>query len=517
MASERKENSKKSKRTTFKKRAAPRSGVKNANTTNYNSSSNNTSSRSLTSFRGKTSKFGGNKKINKGANKRANSIFGANESNKENVNNNNNDDSNWMQENKDNENDTNDTNNTPFNFNWNFGSNMNDSNDTKTNDDLNNNMISPQLLAVATKVKDAIHAKKQSQLSSQPRYRKTRCIEKGKFDEVHVIRYTKSKKKGTLWVLKMIKRKSLKYKRSSKLDKNEINWKEIEQNLVNRHQTSMNVVNINELWVDSEYINIIMGKAETNLAKILAQSGDVQNEDTLKYYFLEIVNGLNEIHKAGFIHRDLKPSHILIQKGQIKICDLGLQRYFSNEIDEIISKYQKTADILNFDKDGKLLNGDGDKEEKKEEKSNDDNDSNNAWNSWAPFNSNQGLAQPAWKWGFTPQNVLRPKTICYLSPDVINNNKTITDYDKMTDWWSLGVILYQCIMGNQVPFNSVNNDDMEICHKIANWRKFINIDELRNFIVDFDHSVIDLLRNLICGKRVRFGYDKILKHRWLKV
>ena len=522
MASERKENSKKSKRTTFKKKAAPRSGVKNANTTNY-TSSRSTTSRTVTSFRGRTSNFGANKKINKGANKRANNIFGT-ESNKENTNmsNNNNDDSNWMQENKDNDND-NDTNDTPFNFSWNFASNANDTNDTKTNDNDNNQLpISPELLAVATKVKDAINANKQRQSSSQPRYRKTRCIEKGKFDEVHVIRYTKSKKKGTLFVLKMIKRSSLKYKKSSKLNKNEINWKQIEKDLVDRHQTSMNVININELWVDSEYINICMGKAQTNLAKILAQSGDVQNEDTLKYYFLEIVNGLNEIHKLGFIHRDLKPSHILIQKGHIKISDLGLQRYFANEVDEIIKKYQKSADTLKFDKDGNLLNDDnndnGTQEGKKEEKSNDDNNNNDtAWNAFNPFGLSQsGPSQRAWKWGgFNPQNLSRPKTTCYLSPDVFNN--IICDYDEMTDWWSLGIILYQCIMGNQVPFNSPNNNDMEICHKIDNWRQFIKMDELSNFIVDFDHSVIDLLRNLICGKRRRFGYDKILKHRWLKV
>ena len=39
---------------------------------------------------------------------------------------------------------------------------------------------------------------------------------------------------------------------------------------------------------------------------------------------VQIVQGMKELRKYGFIHRDLKPDNILIKNGVVKICDFGL-------------------------------------------------------------------------------------------------------------------------------------------------------------------------------------------------
>lgn len=43
---------------------------------------------------------------------------------------------------------------------------------------------------------------------------------------------------------------------------------------------------------------------------------------------VELVLAVEEVHRQGYIHRDLKPDNMLIgQDGHIKLTDFGLVRY----------------------------------------------------------------------------------------------------------------------------------------------------------------------------------------------
>ena len=47
-------------------------------------------------------------------------------------------------------------------------------------------------------------------------------------------------------------------------------------------------------------------------------------------------------------------------------------------------------------------------------------------------------------------------------------------YGKECDWWSLGVIMFECLVG-YTPFYA--DDPVTTCRKILNWQRFLEIPE----------------------------------------
>ena len=52
---------------------------------------------------------------------------------------------------------------------------------------------------------------------------------------------------------------------------------------------------------------------------------DILSENEAKFYIAETLLALDSVHKMNYIHRDLKPDNILINKwGHIRLTDFGL-------------------------------------------------------------------------------------------------------------------------------------------------------------------------------------------------
>lgn len=101
-------------------------------------------------------------------------------------------------------------------------------------------------------------------------------------------------------------------------------------------QQNDNILKYYEVIRINNYVYIIMELCiNGNLSSILINP---IKEKYVKYYFTQIVNGLDWIHTNGIIHNDIKPDNILITDNYrtLKICDFGFSNQFNDKNDNII-------------------------------------------------------------------------------------------------------------------------------------------------------------------------------------
>lgn len=54
-------------------------------------------------------------------------------------------------------------------------------------------------------------------------------------------------------------------------------------------------------------------------------------EQIAKFYLIEILLGLEYLHKLDIVYRDIKPENILLDiEGHVKIADFGLAKHIPN-------------------------------------------------------------------------------------------------------------------------------------------------------------------------------------------
>lgn len=57
---------------------------------------------------------------------------------------------------------------------------------------------------------------------------------------------------------------------------------------------------------------------------------DILKEDQAKIYIAELILAVESIHKMNYIHRDIKPDNVLIDRnGHLKLSDFGLCASFN--------------------------------------------------------------------------------------------------------------------------------------------------------------------------------------------
>uniref|UniRef100_A0A2I3S0L2 Cyclin dependent kinase 13 n=1 Tax=Pan troglodytes TaxID=9598 RepID=A0A2I3S0L2_PANTR len=129
-----------------------------------------------------------------------------------------------------------------------------------------------------------------------------------------------------------------------------------------RQLTHQSIINMKEIVTDKEdaldfkkdkgAFYLVFEYMDHDLMGLL-ESGLVHfNENHIKSFMRQLMEGLDYCHKKNFLHRDIKCSNILLNnRGQIKLADFGLARLYSSEesrpyTNKVITLWYRPPELL---------------------------------------------------------------------------------------------------------------------------------------------------------------------------
>ncbi|CAN8061898.1 unnamed protein product [Agarophyton chilense] len=276
-------------------------------------------------------------------------------------------------------------------------------------------------------------------------------IGRGAFGEVILVQHKKS---GNYYAMKKLRKADM-------LRKEQVNhaWSERHVLVAANHPF---VCQLCYAFQNKDFLYLVMEFLPGGDLMTLLIERDTLTEDEARFYVAEMVVAIDSIHKLGFIHRDVKPDNLLIDKdGHLKLSDFGLCKSFNVDMDALPM-------------------------------SNIEASSSESHSTLNDLSMTERAA--AWRRNARKQAFSTVGTPDYISCEVLMKR----GYNKECDYWSLGVVLYEMLVGYP-PFYA--EDALKTCRKILNWRETLRFPPEANL----SWAAINLIQSLVCDAKHRLG------------
>merc|ERR1719361_2512571 len=300
-----------------------------------------------------------------------------------------------------------------------------------------------------------------------------KIIGKGAFGEVRIVRH---KDNAKVFAMKTMLK-------SMMIAKNQLGHIVAERDLMSDAESPW-LVQLLYAFQDATYLYLVMEYCGGGDLMGLLIKKDILSESHTRFYMSELAAAIHYVHELGYVHRDLKPDNVLISnEGHIRLSDFGLAKSFQSSNDQQLGNWQQFV--------ATLKQGDIEKMKKDDDKKQDEK----------PHRGKNGKRE----------KVDRKKlystvgTPDYIAIEVLYQK----GYDKKVDWWSMGVIMFECLVG-YAPFHA--NDPLATCRKIVRYERYFKIPA----DIKLTKQAVDLMKALVCPAHRRVGWDKIKAHPWFK-
>ncbi|KAM3402159.1 hypothetical protein ACQJBY_006232 [Aegilops geniculata] len=260
-------------------------------------------------------------------------------------------------------------------------------------------------------------------------------IGKGAFGEVRICR---EKTTGNVYAMK-------KLKKSEMLRRGQVEHVRAERNLlaeVDHHC----IVKLYCSFQDNEFLYLIMEYLPGGDMMTLLMRKDTLTEDEARFYVGETVLAIEAIHKHNYIHRDIKPDNLLLDRyGHLRLSDFGLCKPLDYAAFPDLNEKDVTPNRTSS------AHGDGRQQT-------------------TPKRTQQEQLEH-WQKNRRTLAYSTVGTPDYIAPEVLLKK----GYGMECDWWSLGAIMYEMLVGYP-PFYS--DEPMTTCRKEHIWFNEVDWEKL---------------------------------------